>query len=50
MDASARPRLRSKIWLERDGKVVLSDWRVELLAAVDETGSLARAARNLDVP
>jgi|ERR687888_585211 molybdate transport system regulatory protein len=49
-DSAARTRLRSKIWLERGGKVVLSDWRVELLAAVDETGSLARAAQKLNVP
>ena len=42
--------LRSKIWLERDGKVVLSEWRVELLEAIDETGSLTRAAQKLRVP
>ncbi|MBI3965587.1 MAG: LysR family transcriptional regulator [Chloroflexi bacterium] len=43
-------RPRSKIWLERGGAVVLSDWRLELLEAIDETGSLARAAIKLDVP
>jgi molybdate transport system regulatory protein len=41
---------RAKIWFERDGKLVLSDWRVELLTAVGETGSLMRAAERLDVP
>ena len=41
---------RSKVWLERDGEVVLSEWRVELLAAIDETGSLVRAAEKLEVP
>lgn len=41
---------RSKIWIERDGEVVLSEWRVELLAAVAETGSLTRAAARLNVP
>ncbi|HLH23155.1 MAG TPA: LysR family transcriptional regulator [Chloroflexota bacterium] len=40
----------SKVWLERDGQVVLSDWRVELLEAIEATGSLARAAERLDVP
>ncbi len=30
--------------------MVLSDWRVRLLEAIDATGSLARAARTLDVP
>jgi len=41
---------RSKIWLERDGKVVLSDWRVDLLEAIESAGSLARAAERMDVP
>lgn len=45
---AVRPQV--KIWLERDGQVVLSAWRVELLAAIEETGSLARAAEKLDVP
>lgn len=45
-----RVEARAKIWFERDGKLVLSDWRVELLTAVDETGSLTRAAERLDVP
>jgi molybdate transport system regulatory protein len=42
--------LRSKVWIERDGQVMLSDWRVALLEAVEATGSLAEAARRLDVP
>ena len=41
---------RSKVWVERAGKVVLSDWRVALLEAIETTGSLARAADRLDVP
>src|SRR5438105_11475136 len=41
---------RSKIWLDLDGRVALSDWRIELLEAVDETGSLAAAAGRLGVP
>ena len=42
--------VRSKIWIERDGDVVLSEWRVELLEAIDAHGSLSRAAEALDVP
>jgi molybdate transport system regulatory protein len=41
---------RSKVWLERDGEVALSDWRVALLEAIEATGSLARAADRLSVP
>jgi molybdate transport system regulatory protein len=41
---------RAKLWLERDGRIALSEWRVALLEAVEATGSLARAAEQLDVP
>jgi len=37
-------QVRSNIWLEKDGKVVLSEWRIALLEAVDETGSISAAA------
>jgi molybdate transport system regulatory protein len=40
----------SKVWLERDGRVALSAWRIALLEAVDEAGSLAAAAARLGVP
>lgn len=44
-----RPRL--KVWLETDdGRVALSEWRVTLLRAVGEHGSLVAAARAMDVP
>lgn len=33
-----------KLWVDRDGKIVMSDYRVRLLALVAETGSLAKAA------
>lgn len=42
--------IRSKIWIERGENVVLSDWRVALLEAIDAHGSLSRAAEALDVP
>ena len=42
--------VRSKIWIERGDDVVLSEWRVELLEAIDANGSLSRAAEALDVP
>jgi molybdate transport system regulatory protein len=43
------PRL--KVWIEtEDGHVALSEWRVTLLQAVAEHGSLVAAARALGVP
>jgi molybdate transport system regulatory protein len=42
--------IRSKIWIERGEEVVLSEWRVELLEAIDAHGSLSRAADALEVP
>lgn len=44
-----RPRL--KVWIETDdGRVALSEWRVTLLRAVAEHGSLVGAARALRIP
>ena len=50
--AGARDTLepRAKLWLERDGKIALSGWRVALLEAIEATGSLAEAAERMDVP
>src|SRR5215212_2986834 len=44
--------IRSKIWIERRGlgDVVLSEWRVALLEAIDAHGSLSRAAQALNIP
>jgi molybdate transport system regulatory protein len=41
---------RSKLWIERGGEVVLSDWRIELLEAIDRTGSLVKAAEEMRTP
>lgn len=46
----AELKLRLKVWAERKGEVVLSDWRMALLEAIDRTGSLAKAAEELGVP
>ena len=42
MTISLTPRVN--LWLERDGNVVLSLWRVRLLEALAETGSISGAA------
>lgn len=44
------PRVRAKVWIERGDDVLLSEWRVALLEAVEEAGSLAAAANRLGVP
>jgi molybdate transport system regulatory protein len=41
--------VRASLWVERDDLVVLSRWRVDLLQAIDETGSISAAARRMDV-
>ena len=38
---------RIKLWVEKDGSLVLSDYRVRLLRSVAETGSLAKAAQRM---
>jgi molybdate transport system regulatory protein len=38
------------VWVDVDGKVALSEWRIELLQRVDACGSLAEAARQLNIP
>ena len=35
---------KQKLWVEKDGRVVISDYRLRLLLLVEETGSLAKAA------
>lgn len=41
------PRLN--LWLENDGEVVFSIWRMRLLQAVADTGSISGAAAVMDV-
>jgi molybdate transport system regulatory protein len=38
---------RIKLWVEKDGMLVLSDYRVQLLRHVGETGSLTEAAQRM---
>lgn len=39
--------VKSKIWIEDDGKILIGEGRARLLTAVGETGSLSAAARKL---
>jgi molybdate transport system regulatory protein len=43
-------KARSNFWIEKDGQVVLSLWRVRLLEAVEETGSISAAASKMGIP
>ncbi len=40
---------RFNLWIEHNGIVVLSEWRVKLLEAIDQTGSISRAADKMKV-
>jgi molybdate transport system regulatory protein len=45
LDPAMEPR--AKLWLEQDGKLVLSEYRVRLLKLIDETGALSVAAERM---
>ncbi len=42
-------KIRSRIWIEADEHVFLGEGRVRLLKAIDETGSLSKAAKSLEM-
>jgi molybdate transport system regulatory protein len=41
--------MQCNFWIEVDGDVALSEWRVALLEAVAETGSISGAAQKMGV-
>ncbi|MGQ9500518.1 MAG: winged helix-turn-helix domain-containing protein [Anaerolineae bacterium] len=41
---------KANVWIECNGQVALSRWRVTLLLAVRETGSISSAAQRLNIP
>jgi len=43
-------RVKANFWVEKGGKVVLSRWRVALLQAVAQTGSISAAAERMRIP
>lgn len=42
-----KPRIN--VWIEKEGQVVLSTWRVSLLEAIAETGSISAAAAQMNI-
>ena len=39
--------IKSRIWIEIDGNILLGNGRVNLLKAIEQTGSLSKAAKSL---
>jgi len=42
-------KIKSRIWIESDDNVLLGEGRVHLLKAIQETGSLSKAAKSLNI-
>jgi len=40
-------RVRFKVWLEKDGKPIISEGKYRLLREIERTGSIKRASENL---
>lgn len=46
---SGKPAIKVKLWLEYEGRVLFGEGRLDLLQALNEHGSLAAAARALNM-
>lgn len=42
-------KIKSRIWIESDNNVLLGEGRVQLLKAINETGSLSKAAKSINI-
>jgi molybdate transport system regulatory protein len=42
-------KIKSRIWVELDGEEFLGEGKVSLLKAIDETGSLSKAAKAINI-
>lgn len=42
-------KIKSRIWIEADNHVLLGEGRVKLLKAIQETGSLSKAAKSIHI-
>lgn len=42
-------KIKSRIWIESEDNVLLGEGRVHLLKAIQETGSLSKAAKSLNI-
>lgn len=42
-------KIKSRIWIEANEKILLGEGRIKLLKAVEEHGSLSKAAKSMDM-
>ncbi len=42
-------QVKANFWIEKEDQVVLSSWRVQLLEAIAETGSISAAASKMGI-
>ncbi|MBU3821649.1 LysR family transcriptional regulator [Flavobacteriaceae bacterium XHP0103] len=42
-------KIKSRIWIESENNVLLGEGRVHLLKAINETGSLSKAAKSINI-
>jgi molybdate transport system regulatory protein len=42
-------KIKSRLWIEADGNILLGEGRVALLKAIEATGSLSKAAKSLNM-
>lgn len=42
-------KIKSRIWIESENNVILGEGRVHLLKAINETGSLSKAAKSMNI-
>src|SRR5690606_32359911 len=42
-------KIKSRIWIESENNVHLGEGRVQLLKAINETGSLSKAAKSINI-
>jgi molybdate transport system regulatory protein len=51
-DSTPSPPMKPKVnlWIEIGNQVALSRWRIELLSAIADTGSISGAAERMGVP
>lgn len=42
-------KIKSRIWIESEGNVLLGEGRVHLLKAIQKTGSLSKAAKSINI-